>query len=353
MARDDTNIDFSSETWDEAVQFFEGCWVVATRHHPGLNEALELNNREFVFKLKGENGGETLMAFGFAGPSAVEAVHRIEKETGLEVSYVVGNGGGHHLFLELWYEAFPKARILVPAKRIPFTDNGKALQQKYADRWELMHGPRPPQLIDAFGEQIDCVIFDQLFQYTDKTSQSVMKGARDYKSEHVRVSGFSMLTKMGKMLKDMSQPNDEVFLFHRASGLVIAGHNFQLSYVPKGYSPPPEFKLSSGGFIVNFMMSLMMPKGAFRSMLEGTPAPIADPRVHAEEWQRVLDWPVRAWTSAHDPPTVCGPDLDGEQIKQAVRDSIHKSGEDDPTGARLKWNIKHGKAGAHAPAPGE
>ena len=109
---------------------------------------------------------------------------------------------------------------------------------------------------------------------------------------------------MGGMMKDVEQPNDEVFLFHRASGLAIAGHNFQFMYKPKGYKPEPKFKLAMGGFPVSWLFSMMMPKGSFRSSLEGQPAPIADSKLHAETWARVLDWNIKAWTSAHDPPRV-------------------------------------------------
>jgi hypothetical protein len=99
--------------------------------------------------------------------------------------------------------------------------------------------------------------------------------------------------------------------------------------------------MTSGGFPMNLMMSMMMPKGAFKSMLEGMPGPIEDPKKHVEEWEQVLGWDFKAWTSAHDPPTICGPDMNGDDIKAAIRESLHRSGEDDPTGARLKWNIKH------------
>ena len=135
MALADTNIDFSKEDWDQPTEFFEGCWVIATKHNPGLNEALELNNRVFVFRLKNKSGEDTLLVFGACGPTSIEAVKKLEEQTGLRVSWIVGNGGGHHLFLGLWYEAFPNARILVPARRIPSTRNGEELQQKYADRW--------------------------------------------------------------------------------------------------------------------------------------------------------------------------------------------------------------------------
>ena len=41
----------------------------------------------------------------------------------------------------------------------------------------------------------------------------------------------------------------------------------------------------------------------------------------------------------------CGPDMSSDELKQAIRDSLARTGEDDPTGQSLKWNKKHRKAG--------
>jgi hypothetical protein len=335
------HLDFSSETWDQPVKFFDGCWVVASRHNPGLLTSVELNNRVFVFELRGRSGKNVLLVLGCGGPSTIAAVHEIERKTGTKVAWVVGNGGGHHLFLSLWYDAFPDARVLIPAKRVPFTRNGQALQKKYAARWELMHGPRPKQLVDEFGSEIDVVIFDQLFHYDDENVAKIMASPKDHSSPAASLSGFSLLMAMGKAMKDTSHPNDEVTLFHRASGLVVGGHNYQFSFTPKGYSPPAQFKLKSGGFPMGFLMSMMMPKGRFVSFFEGQPGPLADSKIHVDEWRMVLGWDMRAWTSAHNPPTICGPDLSGAELKDAIAASLARTGEDDPTGARLKWNIKH------------
>jgi hypothetical protein len=336
------HLNFSSEDWDLPVEFFEGCWVIASKHNPGLLTCMELNNRVFVFKLRDRAGKDVLLVFGCGGPSTVAATRAIERKTGTKVGWIVGNGGGHHLFLSLWYDAFPEARVLVPAKRVPFTRNGLELQQKYASRWELMHGPKPKQLVEEFGREIDVVIFDQLFHYKDQNVAQIMASPKDHTSPPGSLSGFSLMMAMGKAMKDASQPNDEVTLLHRASGLVVGGHNYQFAYTPKGYSAPSKFKLKSGGFPMNVLMSMMMPKGKFASLFEGQPGPIADSKIHAAEWKMVLDWDLRAWTTAHNPPTICGPDLSGADLKAAIRASIARTGEDDPTGARLKWNMKHG-----------
>ena len=338
----DTNIDFSNEDWGKSVKFYDGCWVIAEKHNPTLNKTMELNNRTFVFKLINKEGKDTLLVFGCSGKPSIEAVKLLEKETGLEVTWIVSFGGAHHLFLDLWYEAFPKARIPIPAKKIPFTRNGGNLQEKYKDRWELMHGPRPQQLLEEFGDEIDIVIFDQLFGYTDETSGEAFEGgALDHSSKPTSYGGFKMIMKFGSLMKDVSQPIDEVTFFHKKSGLVIGGHNYQVFYTPNGYKAPEKFKTNAGP--LNLMMKLMMKPGDFKSTLEGQPGPIADSKLHLEEWELVLTWDIKAWTSAHNPVSICGPDLSGDEIKKAIRESLSRSGEDDPTGARLKWNIKNNK----------
>jgi hypothetical protein len=39
-----------------------------------------------------------------------------------------------------------------------------------------------------------------------------------------------------------------------------------------------------------------------------------------------------------------GPDLGGGELKRAIRASLARTGEDDPSGVRLKWNRKHKKS---------
>lgn len=331
-------VDFSNEDWDRATPIADGVWVIATRHNPGLAGGLEINNRTFLFRLRQQSGEECLLSFGCGNAKTIAAVQQVERDTGLSLQWVVGNGGSHHLFLDLWYQAFPQARILVPAKRVPHTANGRALAEKYAERWELMHGPKPEQITQNFGDEIDCVIFDQLL--TNKELGQETGVAHDHKAKATKLSGFARLKLFSRLSKDFSQANDEAFLFHRATGLVIAGHNFQFIYRPKGHRAPDQFKMQNGGFPLNILLKFVLSDGSFKSAFEGAPAPVADSKIHAQEWEAVLDWDIEYWTSCHNPPRVCGPKLSGADIKAAVRASIARTGEDDPSGARLTWNKK-------------
>ena len=91
------------------------------------------------------------------------------------------------------------------------------------------------------------------------------------------------------------------------------------------------------------MMKLMMKPGDFKSNLEGQPSPIADSKLLLEQWELILSWDIKAWTSAHNPVSNYGADLSRNEMKKTIRESLGRSGEDDPTVARLKWNIKNNK----------
>jgi len=55
----------------------------------------------------------------------------------------------------------------------------------------------------------------------------------------------------------------------------------------------------------------------------------------------MLSWDIKAWTSAHNPVSIYAADLSRNEIKKTIRESLGRSGEDDPTGGRLKWDIKN------------
>ena len=95
-------------------------------------------------------------------------------------------------------------------------------------------------------------------------------------------------------MKDVSQPTDEVTFFHKKSGFVIGGHNYQFSYSPNGYKAPDKFKTKTGPFTLNLIMKLIMKPGDFKSNLEGQPSHIVDSKLHLEQWKLVLSWDIKA-----------------------------------------------------------
>ena len=91
----------------------------------------------------------------------------------------------------------------------------------------------PSSFLKSFGDEIDIVIFDQLFGYTDETSCETFEGgALDHSSKPTSYGGLKMMMKFGSLMKDVSQPTDEVTFFHKKSGLVIEEHNYQFFYSP-------------------------------------------------------------------------------------------------------------------------
>src|SRR5437763_3873743 len=102
-------LDLSGEATGRAVPVFEGVWLIATRHRPGLSKHMfEINNRCFVFRLYDQKAGRTvlLVANAVDPGQAIPEVQRLERETGLPVTAIVSPGGGHHLHMAPWHAAF-------------------------------------------------------------------------------------------------------------------------------------------------------------------------------------------------------------------------------------------------------
>src|SRR3954469_1427659 len=100
------SLDLSGEAPGRAVPVFDGVWLVATRHRPGLSKKMfEINNRCFVFRLFDQQAGRPVLLVVNAvdAEQAIPEVQHLERETGLRVSAVVSPGGGHHLQFEAWH----------------------------------------------------------------------------------------------------------------------------------------------------------------------------------------------------------------------------------------------------------
>ena len=216
----------------------------------GISTNIVLNNRCFVFKLKlrealgGVSAGkDALFVFGLGNDGAIEGVKRLENQTGLKAVALLCNGGGHHIYIKNWYDAFPAPfQVWVCPTKVPGTSNGQRLQKDYPDRWMLVDNSTTDhhvhQLLKYFGSgdnlQVDCILFNQLYGYSDKTSgesgchQSPEAKVGDNGFKHV----FKALTALGG---DVSTPTDDTIFYHMPSGLIITGHHWEFCYYPKGY----------------------------------------------------------------------------------------------------------------------
>jgi hypothetical protein len=78
-----------------AVEVFDGVWLIATRHRPGLSRHIfEVNNRCLVFRLYDQRAAKPvlLVVNGVDPAQAIPEVRRIERATGLQVSAIVSPG---------------------------------------------------------------------------------------------------------------------------------------------------------------------------------------------------------------------------------------------------------------------
>lgn len=185
-----TKLDFSKEDYKSTlVEFAPGSWVCGEVHAPGGNKSLLANNRTFVLKLKlredlggVSKGKECLFVYGLGSDGAIESVKKLEERTGLKAVALLCNGSGHHIFIRKWYNSFPEPfEVWACPTKTPQTENGIALMKDFPNRWQLADNSTTPhhvnQLYKFFGSggdlQVDCVLFNQLFTYTDAISKKV------------------------------------------------------------------------------------------------------------------------------------------------------------------------------------
>lgn len=261
------------EEWNRAKQVAEGVWIIATKHRPGYSaHNPEINNRCFVFRLKDASAGnkDVLVVANTPDPVAMAEVRRLEKETGLQVAYIVGVGGGHCVMLPTWHNEFTSAKVLVGPTRIPRMRQGKELAS--SPRFVSMNQDDP---LPMFKGQLEAVNFDGLLGFRE--NRTPKEGGKD--------SMFGMLK---FMLTEMppKDPTDELWLFHVASGTVIGGENLGWILSEAQYKRLP------------WMMRMMMkPNQLF--VMTG-PRKVSDKSRVSQHWKKILGWPSQAVLTYHD-----------------------------------------------------
>src|SRR5262245_35055669 len=271
------SFDLSVETTGRAVSVFDGVWLLATRHRPGLSRHMfEINNRSFVFRLYDQRASRpVLMVVNAVDPEqGIPEVKRLERETGLSVAAIVSPGGGHHLHMPAWHGAFPSAKLLVGPERIPRTANGRQLMTMGRVETLSLDDPFP-----QFRGQLDAVVFHGPGGPADH--QSAGEGAPDTRFAH-----------MARMLKFMTakqnDPVDELWLHHVPSQTVIGGENLTWYYPKAALRGAP------------FMLKSMIKPDQVTIMTMARK--VAAPEKVAACWRRILSWPCRTLLTYHDVP---------------------------------------------------
>jgi hypothetical protein len=264
-------IELGREQVGKAVEVFEGFWLMATSHHPGGAQKMpEINNRCLIFRLD-DRGTPVLLVVNAVEPSLIGEVQRLERATGLPVRYIVSPGGGHHLMMEPWHAAFTQAEILLPPARIPRTENGRKLLA--LPRVSLLDAQDP---LPQFKGQLDFVLFDGLLSMRDH--RSALEGAKE---------NLGNMLKMMWAMMTVSDPVDELWLHHTASGTVVGGENLGWMF------PQREFDKLPGMFKM-----MMAPEKVYVMKARK----VGDRQRVAAHWARILNWPARVVMTYHDPP---------------------------------------------------
>lgn len=294
-ARPQSALALERETFGKAVEVADGVWLLATRHRPGLSKRMfEINNRCFVFRLNDPNaGGPVLLVANAVDPAqSLDEIGRLERENRLQVRYVLSVGGGHHLHMDPWVDAFPEARILVPPVRVPRTNHGQKLMKLPRVSAMDLNDPLP-----QFRGQLDALIFHGLVGFPDH--QTPGEGGSD--------SMFAMMKVMAMMMKGPKDPVDELWLHHAASGTVIAGENLAWYYPADDYAKLP------------FMGRKMLKPD--KVWLMDMARKVGDAATVAACWKTILAWPTQTLMTYHDPPTRAITDDARTKLEQAVRNA--------------------------------
>jgi hypothetical protein len=291
------------ETVGKAVSVWEGVWLLATHHHPGMSRHMFLiNNRCFIFRLHDATaGGTVLLVVNAVDPVVgIPEVRRLEHETGLQVRYIVSPGGGHHLMLQPWHDQFPQAQVLVGPVRIPRTANGQKLLKQPRVRTMDLRRPLP-----QFEGQLDALLFTGLVGPPDEPTPA--EGAPDTK--------FQIFARMAKfMTSRMKDPVDELWLSHPASGMVIAGENLAWQY--------PAERLRGQPFMLR---SMVKPDKVWVWTM---PRKVGDADAVASSWRQIVSWPCRTLMTYHDPATVAFTGDGRAALESAARAAKQLSGEE-------------------------
>lgn len=264
------------ETVGKAVEIWDGVWLLATRHHPGLSKHMfEINNRCLVFRLQDPKHGPVLLVVNAVDPlTGIPEVRRLEQETGLTVRYIVSPGGGHHLLMAPWHAQFPQAEVLLCPVRIPRTANGQKLMKLPRVRTMDLRHPLP-----QFAGQLDVMLFTGLVGPADDPTPHEV-GTPDTK--------FGLFVRMARfMTAGLKDPVDELWLHHPPSGLVVAGENLEWQYRKDQLRGQP------------FMLrSMIKPDRVF---IWNAARRVGDPAAVASAWRQILAWPGRTLMTYHDP----------------------------------------------------
>jgi hypothetical protein len=140
------------------VQVDEDIWTQVAVHGPGNSgSGPKIINRTIIYRLHPPEGADFLVVLNamWIDESKNEPIAGIEalaKELGIEVAFILTPDSGHHLSLDGYAKAFPKARVCIPAGRIE-RENAELLALPNVETYPM---DAPPAELAAAGLEIMC-----------------------------------------------------------------------------------------------------------------------------------------------------------------------------------------------------
>ena len=320
-----SGFDLSHESYDmDYCEVTEDVYLIAEQHVPGGASKVfpYINNRGFIFKVKNAKGKEHLLMSGIPTDQGIPKVKKLEKETGLKLTLIVGSGDAHHMAIKQWLEGFPKVKILQSGLKFPKTRNGIEIlsNPNYKKRIELVTDFELSPTLDQYKDTVQFFGFNQFQSAPDApfTSKNLEETTKAGKFQFI--SNFATLKPTERILC--------VWAYHVPSKQLIYEHNF-------GFYLTKEHHKQFG-----FPFSLLLPKETICSValekLPHGPTTLEGCQEHCRQMAIILDLDVRALMEYHSlPGAMAARYKSKKEYRKELTAILVKTGEHEEDGAAM------------------
>ena len=326
-----TGFDLSGESYEKDFAVVaKGVWSICTAHHPGNIAAMpEHNNRCWVIRVEDPDEGDFLLVYGLPEhKSAGPKVKAVEKESGLQVKYVMTSGCWHHLYLDHWLNSLsPEVKFLFPRAKFPETRNGKSIMSDESKAARIL----------LYNTEDDMPVFGKSGRYTSQLQFVVSDQQTTYPDEGplAATSELVPVEATGEIMAHLASAKPSArfaatTLYHVATKTVSIDHNFDMFQPGELWDKQPA------------MLQNLHPREKLQSGVMAGQT-VVDPAVNAEQIKRLMALDGRCIVDLHTEPTyyVVREFESAESYASKMKAVFEESGELDATGASLPQNKTH------------
>lgn len=318
-----SGFDLSGEAFEkDYAKVADGVYSTSEHHFVnGMPYMGPINNRAFIYEVTNSEGTKHLLQSGIPSSESIPKVKKLEQDTGLKLTLIVGSGDQHHMALKSWLEEFPDVKIIQSGLKFPTTANGKEILAN--EEWKsriTLHVDETFPMLEQYSDIVQFFGFNKALIYPEAPFMTT-----DLKKP-AKVSKLDFMKNFGKM--KATQPFLAVWHYHVPSKQLVYEHNFDL-YLTKAV-------VKSFPFPMTMMMKSCNCASALKGPIPKAPSTVEDCKTHCELMQKILQLDVRAMTDYHANPTYQALTFDSkEDFLDKFTKVLKKTGEHDPTGAAM------------------